>query len=431
MRVLFLTDKYYPRPFANAVCAQNVARSFVEAGHEADVIAFDDPFESLPSELDGVRVYGVRPDERLKLFYFASDLPGDRKAKVAMAAFRFLNFASRLSNWMRYPLASKALSQRVANLAICLHHVKPYDCIVATCCPVECIEAAVRVRACLPGIPLFAYCVDYIPNTLRRHISKEKQASASEYWVDRIGRNFDHVIGMAFEEGWYRSSYAAAPRAQVLISDLPLLSKAPAATDSVTTASGDWVYAGSLSREHYNPIPAMETFFWLSAHGIIGSATFHIVGRGDLARLCKEWEARTGGAIQFHDYMAHSELEKMYENASVLVSMKCSDQISAKVFEYMAQEKPLLHFSGHLEDPDRQYVDRYRLGLTVDVLEGGPEAWGSQVTEWLSIIDDLSLPPGWTSEFEKNRPSYTRDLILSRINTNPCGFWSGASHVVS
>ncbi|WP_165253984.1 glycosyltransferase family 4 protein [Adlercreutzia sp. ZJ304] len=417
-----MTDKYYPRPFANAVCAQNVARSFVEAGHEADVIAFDDPFESLPSELDDVRVHGVRPDERLKLFYLASDLPSDKKAKAAMAVFRSLNFVSRLSNWTRYPLASKALAQRIANLAISLHRAKPYDCLVATCCPVECIEAAVRVRACLPDIPLFAYCVDYIPNTLRRHISEKKQASASEYWVNRIGHNFDYVIGMAFEEGWYRSSYAAASRARVLIGDLPLLSDVFTATDYTTTVSGDWVYAGSLSRGHYNPVPAMETFSWLSAHGIVGSAIFHIVGRGDLARLCREWEVRTGGVIQFHDYMTHNDLERMYDNASVLVSMKCSDQISAKLFEYMAQEKPLLHFSEHSEDPDRQYVDRYRLGLTVDVLDGEPEVWGLQVAGWLSAIDGISLPPGWTSEFEKNRPSYTRDLILSHIHAGSCDF---------
>ena len=61
-RILFITDRYYPDPYANGICVHYVARSFVEAGHNAHILAYDIPGRQLPEKKDGVRVFGIRPD---------------------------------------------------------------------------------------------------------------------------------------------------------------------------------------------------------------------------------------------------------------------------------------------------------------------------------------------------------------------------------
>ena len=42
MKLLVLTDKYFPRPYANAMCAQDLIRVWSQQGHTVDVIAYAD-----------------------------------------------------------------------------------------------------------------------------------------------------------------------------------------------------------------------------------------------------------------------------------------------------------------------------------------------------------------------------------------------------
>ena len=41
-KILVLTDKYFPRPYANAMCAQELIRVWTRRGDSVDVLAYDD-----------------------------------------------------------------------------------------------------------------------------------------------------------------------------------------------------------------------------------------------------------------------------------------------------------------------------------------------------------------------------------------------------
>ena len=67
MKLLVLTDKYFPRPYANAMCAQELIRVWTQQGDSVDVLAYGD-FDGMPDRWEGNAVYYVKTDERLRLF---------------------------------------------------------------------------------------------------------------------------------------------------------------------------------------------------------------------------------------------------------------------------------------------------------------------------------------------------------------------------
>ena len=82
MKLLVLTDKYFPRPYANAMCAQELIRVWTQQGDSVDVLAYGD-FDGMPDRWEGNAVYYVKTDERLRLFYYADTYRNTQKGKMA------------------------------------------------------------------------------------------------------------------------------------------------------------------------------------------------------------------------------------------------------------------------------------------------------------------------------------------------------------
>lgn len=91
-RLLVLTDKYFPRPYANAMCAQDLIRVWSQQGHTVDVIAYAD-YDGTPHSWEGNSIYYVKPDERLRLFYYADTY---RKTMRGKTAYFFANVLSKV-----------------------------------------------------------------------------------------------------------------------------------------------------------------------------------------------------------------------------------------------------------------------------------------------------------------------------------------------
>ena len=58
-KILVLTDKYFPRPYANAMCAQELIRVWTRRGDSVDVLAYDD-FDGTPDRWEDNAVYYVK-----------------------------------------------------------------------------------------------------------------------------------------------------------------------------------------------------------------------------------------------------------------------------------------------------------------------------------------------------------------------------------
>ena len=95
------------------------------------------------------------------------------------------------------------------------------------------------------------------------------------------------------------------------------------------------------------------------------------------------------------------------KESDYLVSIKTSRDISAKIFQYIATGKRIIHFSGNEEDPDVEYLKRYPKAHIVECYKDTIEV---QINKFLEqSFEDVNYDE--RISFEKNYPSYSKQLI--------------------
>ena len=120
--------------------------------------------------------------------------------------------------------------------------------------------------------------------------------------------------------------------------------------------------------------------------------------------------------VRVHGYVDATALESIMATADVIVSLKTSDQISAKIFECMSYGKPVVHYSGHLDDPNAYYLHKYASGHVVRMYAENQDAEISDLLQFLknSIgkkVDSAEL----IREFEMSTPEYSAKKIIEMI----------------
>ena len=102
--------------------------------------------------------------------------------------------------------------------------------------------------------------------------------------------------------------------------------------------------------------------------------------------------------------------------ADVIVSLKTSDQISAKIFECMSYGKPIVHFSGHKNDPNVYYLEKYTLGNIVKMYEENQESELNKLVQFLETSAGKQVDPTELKRtFETSTPEYSAERIAEEI----------------
>lgn len=172
MKLLVLTDKYFPRPYANAMCAQELIRVWTQQGDSVDVLAYGD-FDGMPDRWEGNAVYYVKTDERLRLFYYADTYRNTQKGKMAHILANVLSKVKGTILLPWQPFYSFSFPRRIYKKMCELQEKNCYDGVVAILNPLDSNIAACKFKAQYPDVPYVVFCVDTLRKTfVEQHISK-------------------------------------------------------------------------------------------------------------------------------------------------------------------------------------------------------------------------------------------------------------------
>ena len=179
-----------------------------------------------------------------------------------------------------------------------------------------------------------------------------------------------------------------------------------------------WVYAGSIGGVHYDATQMIEMFNQISKEP---KRILHLFVRGAEADRIEAMAKKEHMNIIVHGYVDAATLESVMASADVIVSLKTSDQISAKIFECMSYGKPMIHFSGLEVDPNVKYFQYYTLGHVVKM-------YGNAETELSSLLGYLEEKNRYTvnleelkAAFQMSTPEYSAEKILECINAKHQG----------
>ena len=411
-KILFVTDRYYPEPYANGICVHNVARSFVQAGHEAHILAFDIPGKQLPAEKDGVKVFGIVPDLANRLIFSGQNRIDTAGGKAVRACGILLLRLNKIRLISQYPLASSSFHRRILEMIGQLDRKYRYDAIVGAYNPLDTALAAAEYHRMRPDVLTAIYNLDYMPESIKNHVSEEKVKKSCAYWEERIYPAADMVLEMESNCRRRDEAYRTRWADRLTVTDLPLFVR----EDSVPAAPFDegsehWVYAGALDTAYYQVEDALKIFCALPGDR---KRVLHIYGRGTGYEICRKYEAENPGKIIVHGFVSHDELKGILKGADVLLSMKKTDLISGKTFEYMGTGNRVVHLQGSVRDPNAEYLRRYDRSVIVATYDRRPEEAAAELADRLDRMEE-SRKQDIGLCFEKNTPEYTRDLILESL----------------
>ena len=412
MKILFLTDKYWPKPLANAICAQNIADSFIESGHSVDILAYSEEGIQTPKEHNGVRVFTVKPSRQLRLINYARNFPDSPDANHCMKKGLRLSRIKHAALLPWFPLSSISAPKRMEEKVEELYGKYQYDIVVSVFSPFEAAVSGLRFKRKHPECFWALYTLDTFVNLRQSHIPERLRDA--HYWIPKFLTTADIFICMKSRIGWYEEHGYCSVGKGVVVSDIPMLTKSPNFMNSDSqNKSGNWVYAGSLYKTHYDVTDLLVILEYLCKDD---GPTVHFYSSGAEAESLKVHPLCKAGKIAVHGYVDHDELMRIYDRADVLLSIKTSDQISAKIFEYMTYGKPVLHISSCKKDPDIHYVEQYAKGFALKAYEVGPDEGARLIEKWMSEEAGYSQKNIDLSDFEMNTPAYTRNLLIDAYN---------------
>lgn len=302
-----------------------------------------------------------------------------------------------------------------------LYKKNGYDAVITAMAPFDGAMAGYLFSKANPEVNWIVYALDTIRSTARS--SAFGNLVEGRFWFSRFVKQSDLCIVMRSRMDWYESRGYCAMAKNLRTSDIPLLiKKEAAAAGDYDFGDGDehWVYAGSLNPPHYRYDDLIRYFQSLPRDK---KRVLHFYCGGNGFEALKAIADASDGTIRCHDFVPHGELERILKTADVLVSMKYSDQISAKIFEYMSYGKPVLHVSGADGDPDIRYLSRYGHGLVLHSKDSD-SLNEKKLAAWIGRgcrPDDGSEDRPIEEMLVENTPEYTCQMILDFLSEVPKG----------
>ena len=411
MKILFILDKYYPKPLANSICSQNLIDEFVNCGDKVDVITYKDSGINVESPNKSVRVFLVNPDIRVSLNYYSKNFPGTKLATLTKNIATLLNRTKKIILFKFFPLYSLSFPLRIYFKIKKLNKENGYDIVISTYGSFENALGTYLYKKKFKNIKWVLYTVDSFIND--RHKFINKKGNTNNFWLPKFLDNCDMFIYMKSRENEYRNDYFDKWKKKMFVSDIPLLKNTDCnfVFNEYNNVSENWVYAGSLGLPHYKTDDLINIFLKLN-DGKERFLNFYSSGK-ELNKIT-ELGKINNGRIKGYNYVTHNELLKIYSKANILVSIKYSNQISAKIFEYMTYNKKIVHISGSDSDPDEPYLKLYKNCCILKPYKDTLDASIKKLEKFLKkdVEDNINL----LDVFEMNQPKYTCNLIKSNLD---------------
>lgn len=418
MKILVLTDKYFSCPYANALCAQEIIDVWTSQGIKVDILAHQD-YDGMPTSWKGNRIYYVPPNLSQRLFYYATSNPGSRKGKMAEMVAHVISKLQFLIFFPWQPFKSLSFVARIYKAIRRLNAKESYDAIVAILNPLHSAIAGAMIKKRNPNIAFIVYSVDTLKKIeLVRILSKlhiTKNIADGYIWEKYLLNACDAYYYMKSRRSDFSMSRYDQFREKLIETDLPRLKIRTSCKRSYEfrEEGKHWVYAGSIGKVHYDPSALLSIFERISS----GQKRFlHLYIRGSMSKVIEEMAKRNNWNVRVHDYVDAATLESIMTSADVLVLLKTSDQISAKIFECMSYGKPIIHFSGCAEDPNVQYLRQYPVCQIVKTYASDME---TQIKELWNFANKYEGTEVDTKDilkiFKMNTPEFSAHMILNSI----------------
>lgn len=358
-QLVFLLGSYYPNFSAVGYCAYQVQKC-LSNDIKISVIALRSE-ASLPLEDDheGVRILRIETPAMMRSNALRIE-QDNRLAKFKLIVLRAMGALHRLISPVT--IDRSLVSAYLARLNAM---DPPPRALVPLVFPFESALAALEYKKCNPDVTLIPYFFDDFVDSGSLHVTKfarEIKRSRHIALEQQILANSDAALSMHPLRKHLEANFNQSLFDKVTFLEHPLLSRPLVASKKVDDGVIKLCFTGSLIRRVREPnyLLALLQALQNSDHVRVDFYTM-----GNAARLIEDQVFENGVKLFNHGRVSKAEADAAVGHADILLNIGevQGKQVSSKVFEYMAQGKPIIHLAYIEEDVVTSILEKYPAAL--------------------------------------------------------------------
>lgn len=371
--IVLIAGSYYPNFSATGNCIYQIARCYVNKGHNVYMLSESPDGRETTVEHEGQKIYRVT-SKRLK----------DLEKRKSYGKFRIilnkiywalvkLFTPSGMEEGLADAFYNKLEELYAGGLKI--------DCVVPCCMPVEGVKGGYRFCS-KHNIPLFPLLYDrYSDNRDFFRFTwthKLKKGYAEKYEK----KMFDYSSMVYYIDNW-KPYFEKFKRDNALRVEHPLVVKKPLAEPLPLkdAAKINAIYQGEINHQ-MRPPQAM-----LTAFAKIGKTDpyvrLHIFARGNGVEDVEKAQASDPDVIKFYGKVGKAEADGYYASANIQIILANRDKeiVSSKIFESVASGYPIVYF--YFSEDELSYGLLKKYPLVLFVRQDKAEEEADKIREWM------------------------------------------------
>lgn len=410
MKILFLLGDYYPSPSANGVCIEEVASSLEKKGHDVFCICNKNYGETENYIMhDNINIYKIKGRNLLSIIKVKSK-NGNFFSKLFFIFLNKIRLLGRFFEILFWPKEFSFKTNRIYKLTKKLHKELKFDIIIAVHKPINTLIAAYKIKKRFTDIKYIAYFLDSLSGGFsERLLNKKFDMKRKIRFEKKYLLNCNKIICMKASVD-HNIKYHEKFKNKLFFLDIPLLTIKPINECTISTNKIRIVFAGLLIYPRRNIVFFIELFKKLGRNDV----ELILIGQTNIQNIIQLASNETFGLIKYYDFMQHSKLDLILNNANILLNLGVTNScaISGKIFEYMSYRKPIISTYSIDDEACLPYLKKYPAAYLIDERDKDLEKQANLLNSFINNIYDKVVDINEIyNEFYANTPQAFIDEI--------------------
>lgn len=407
MKVVFVTDSYYPNPSPNAICVGKLCEEFKDRGIETTIIALR-TFPQKAKIPEDANVCFVEPDRYYSTWYEINDKKDYKRIRLMQHVFRLRGALYGLF----WPLMSLTHLNRYKNkLMKILKQCNDEEIIiVGVYKSLEAALAVAQVKKKCRRAKYILYTLDAISGSNIPTIfgSKSIAKNSISRWEHILFDAYDAIFLMNSHKRTYLNEKYRKYHGKMRFVDIPLLDISNNfMTSNVESEIKHLVFTGSMSKRTADPSYFLSLINEFQDSNIIIDFYGKIFDDEILKAI------NNCPCAIYHGLLPYDNVAKIQNEAYALLNFgnftPCG--IPCKIFEYFSTGKPIISCFKIDDDASKPYMEKYPNALLIDERKAIDE----NVENLMSFLNSKFISAKNTIHqlYINNTPAATVDMIIS------------------
>ena len=367
MKIIFLTDSYFPAASPNAICVSKIADRLAAKGEKPSVITLKNKFgQASQVDFGTCEAVYLPPSllNRWQCYHNANPRKWLALSLIVLWRMKSLFYA------FFWPLLSPVAVRRYYREAI--RQIDRYGddrqvVVVSVYKSLEASLAGCLLKKRRPAIRHILYTLDAVSGSIIPTIFNSKRIARHSIgrWERLLFKYADTICPMRSHAAYYAAPRYDEFRDKMKYMDIPLVSETDRKDGNSTPENGlRFVFTGFMSSQTADPSYMIEL---LRQEG--GNSGISVDVYGNVSEeIAKKLEQAAPLTIRRHGKVPYEQIAGIQRSADVLVNFgnnyPCA--IPCKIFEYISAKRPIVSFYKSDDDASNPYLRRYPYALLID-----------------------------------------------------------------